>query len=153
MILRPPRTTRTYTPFPYTTLFRSTNRISPPLPGYFQIAAGDGVERVKVYCCLIHEFDSVCSCGRDNVPADNWQRHISVGIAIPVQHHQIAIVRDIFVGCIVNNSADIRSEEHTSELQSLMRISYAVFCLTKKITPNISVTLSPPLTYYKQHHN
>src|SRR3546814_2446653 len=100
-----------------------TNRISPPLPGYVQIAAGDGVERVKVYCCLIHEFDSVCSCGRDNVPADNWQRHISVGIAITVQHHQIAIVRDIFVG---------RSEEHTSELQSLMRTSYAVFCLKKQ---------------------
>src|SRR3546814_9965902 len=106
-------------------------RISPPLPGYFQIAAGDGVERVKVYCCLIHEFDSVCSCGRDNVPADNWQRHISVGIAITVQHHQIAIVRDIFVG---------RSEEHTSELQSLMRISYAVFCLKKKKTKQIQTT-------------
>src|SRR3546814_19473236 len=87
------------------------NRISPPLPGYFQIAAGEGVERVKVYCCLIHEFDSVCSCGRDNVPDDNWQRPISVGIAITVQHHQIAIVRDIFVGCIVTNRANITWKE------------------------------------------
>src|SRR3546814_3893642 len=40
-----------------------------------------------------------------------------------------------FDGAHLTSSSSYRSEEHTSELQSLMRISYAVFCLTKKITP------------------
>src|SRR3546814_4165140 len=47
-----------------------------------------------------------------------------------------------------------RSEEHTSELQSLMRTSYAVFCLKKKNTRNASSTRLPQLTHTKQHlHN
>src|SRR3546814_7199309 len=44
----------------------------------------------------------------------------------------------------------VRSEEHTSELQSLMRISYAVFCLKKKKKTTISI---PKTTYTKQKHN
>src|SRR3546814_12184858 len=69
MIRRPPRSTRTDTLFPYTTLFRS----------------------------------------RSGVHAQ--AQHIDIGVEQP-EH--------------------VRSEEHTSELQSLMRISYAVFCLKKK---------------------
>src|SRR3546814_10094315 len=93
MILRPPRSTRTDTLFPYTTLFRS-----PPL----LVAA----ERVAATVEQgVH--------GRRRVgPGDAfWQfRRYSPGDAI---------------------SRIDRSEEHTSELQSLMRISYAVFCLKK----------------------
>src|SRR3546814_6573094 len=86
MIRRPPRSTRTDTLFPYTTLFRSRQRNREQ-----QIGARD-------------------QCG-----ADEENREHLVGIRG---------VRQKKCGC--------RSEEHTSELQSLMRISYAVFCLKKK---------------------
>src|SRR3546814_6713225 len=78
MIRRPPRSTRTDTLFPYTTLFRSRHRVAVDLLA-LSIPDRDG-RRVAV----AHQVDAV------------------------------------------------RSEEHTSELQSLMRISYAVFCLKKK---------------------
>src|SRR3546814_8421732 len=80
MLRRPPRSTRTYTLFPYTTLFRS-----PPTAKEWRV-----------------------SFRRTNAAAParsvRWQ----------------------------NYTIRFRSEEHTSELQSLMRISYAVFCLKKK---------------------
>src|SRR3546814_1369961 len=78
MIRRPPRSTRTDTLFPYTTLFRS-----------------DGGTAPCQAVCVIH----------------------------------------VATSCIARSS---RSEEHTSELQSLMRISYTVFCLKKKIDQHIS---------------
>src|SRR3546814_13616224 len=96
MIRRPPRSTRTDTLFPYTTLFRSAplrsaNRQRPGV-------AGDGLQHVApVHRCR---------------PAARGRRRIGAFL-LRYQH----------LG---------RSEEHTSELQSLMRISYAVFCLKKK---------------------
>src|SRR3546814_7709403 len=87
MILRPPRSTRTDTLLPYTTLFRSR------LAHQFRLGcAGAGVARA---------------------------RHVCVG----------RCPHDLSLGARLSQS---RSEEHTSELQSLMRISYAVFCLKKK---------------------
>src|SRR3546814_10256980 len=85
MIRRPPRSTRTDTLFPYTTLFRSPRADSPS-------------NRVNL-------------------------RFTDVEIAV-LDHR--AAQRG------VDRAGWIRSEEHTSELQSLMRISYAVFCLKKK---------------------
>src|SRR3546814_2961656 len=104
MIRRPPRSTRTDTLFPYTTLFRShahrlrtgptgTGRTLPPVP-----AAG-------------------------------------AGLPLP--------------------SRPCRSEEHTSELQSLMRISYAVFCLkkkTKQTSDNVYNAVNRNSTYQKHTH-
>src|SRR3546814_9666300 len=91
MIRRPPRSTRTDTLFPYTTLFRSP--------------AFEAASRAKL--------SSVSSTNRASatiVRRDSKHNALTkVEIATPV-----------------------RSEEHTSELQSLMRISYAVFCLKKK---------------------
>src|SRR3546814_9213957 len=87
MIRRPPRSTRTDTLFPYTTLFRSPATI------------GTG-----------YGFTCVMSSG---------------GIDAPV--HNSTDTGRASLGRTV-----LRSEEHTSELQSLMRISYAVFCLKKK---------------------
>src|SRR3546814_6258967 len=98
MIRRPPRSTRTDTLFPYTTLFRST-QIYPyhPFAGH---AGRRGPHRLRRY------RRSVCTADR----------------------------RIRLRGCNRKREADDgRSEEHTSELQSLMRISYAVFCLKKKI--------------------
>src|SRR3546814_11166332 len=90
MIRRPPRSTRTDTLFPYTTLFRSKQSLSTLATTFF------------------------------------------AGLAF-------------FAVSPASMAADSRSEEHTSELQSLMRISYAVFCLkkkkkkkkTKQLRPNI----------------
>src|SRR3546814_4691799 len=96
MIRRPPRSTRTDTLFPYTTLFRS-----PP--------GGTG-----------------CRDRRDSVrPKRRGMGSLSAGPA-----------RAGGTGADAGRSARRRSEEHTSELQSLMRISYAVFCLKKKKTNN-----------------
>src|SRR3546814_3312314 len=91
MIRRPPRSTRTDTLFPYTTLFRSS--------------VGHRVVRIIVEALILP-------------PTVDFRRHVG-GLAA-----KAAQLLDPGVA---------RSEEHTSELQSLMRISYAVFCLQKQI--------------------
>src|SRR3546814_1821273 len=93
MIRRPPRSTRTDTLFPYTTLFRSDREV-----------------RFHTAICLAHsdgrllEAQDTTRVRFRRLREDEIQRYIDAE----------------------------RSEEHTSELQSLMRISYAVFCLKKK---------------------
>src|SRR3546814_9458877 len=94
MIRRPPRSTRTDTLFPYTTLFRSVGQAV----GRDVVAFGQHRLDLQVLVELEQAFVERLGDGRG-------QRGVGV------------------VG---------RSEEHTSELQSLMRISYAVFCLKKK---------------------
>src|SRR3546814_2811916 len=89
MIRRPPRSTRTDTLFPYTTLFRSPAR--PPAPPASPHRAGTGTP-----ASIQRTLD------RSPIPRSDSDRWAA------------------------------RSEEHTSELQSLLRISYAVFCLKKK---------------------
>src|SRR3546814_20042040 len=86
MIRRPPRSTRTDTLFPYTTLFRSVGRARP----------------------------------------------------VHAQHQLVRLPIGEGVHGDGDRQRDQRSEEHTSELQSLMRISYAVFCLKKKNTRSIN---------------
>src|SRR3546814_10854221 len=101
LIRRPPRSTRTDTLFPYTTLFRSRPRqASPP-------------------CRRNRRPVRDRRCGRRPV----WSRPGG-----PRRHSAHA-----------SRDRRSRSEEHTSELQSLMRISYAVFCLKKK-KPNTKHT-------------
>src|SRR3546814_4628990 len=90
MIRRPPRSTRTDTLFPYTTLFRSACK---------------------------------CSSRTGKTARSSILVHIS-------SHHPFVQKSESPIALLVD-LAD-RSEEHTSELQSLMRISYAVFCLKKK---------------------
>src|SRR3546814_3870088 len=94
MIRRPPRSTRTDTLFPYTTLFRSTSRSFSTNIGSFE------------------SLNCRTRCGRR--PCARQMRWTELTL-IPTWRIW-------------------RSEEHTSELQSLMRISYAVFCLKKKKT-------------------
>src|SRR3546814_7633116 len=86
MIRRPPRSTRTDTLFPYTTLFRSR------------------------------------------------RRPVRIGQDVPAAGGEIGAGDEEGGGAsaALNRGGEGRSEEHTSELQSLMRISYAVFCLKKK---------------------
>src|SRR3546814_2167915 len=99
MIRRPPRSTRTDTLFPYTTLFRSDVTCVELQPGF--------AHELRV----IHGF-------ADAIEGDF--------LALDPAHYAP------FDAVIMNPPFDRRSEEHTSELQSLMRISYAVFCLKKK---------------------
>src|SRR3546814_2975969 len=106
-IRRPPRSTRTDTLFPYTTLFRSILRDD-----------RRGVERRRR---AEHRADIV----RVGDLIEDDKRALAVGVDLLLQ--QIAEI-DAFERVYF----DHRSEEHTSELQSLMRISYAVFCLKKK---------------------
>src|SRR3546814_7190867 len=88
----PPRSTRTYTLFPYTTLFRS-----------LRLGSWIGGDRD----------------GNPNVTAG------SLGLAL-------ALASETVLSYYLGEVHALRSEEHTSELQSLMRSSYAVFCLKKK---------------------
>src|SRR3546814_9291966 len=100
MIRRPPRSTRTDTLFPYTTLFRSLGHAE----GTYQIPELReplGVLRRHARQVHVHALFT----------------------PLEVQRHDALELRSDNLG---------RSEEHTSELQSLMRTSYAVFCLKKK---------------------
>src|SRR3546814_4637639 len=94
MIRRPPRSTRTDTLFPYTTLFRSYH--------FLQFRNTRGYQLLQ----------------DDVLPAAISRLLLCLSQHVPAIHYLV----------------DRRSEEHTSELQSLMRISYAVFCLKKKKT-------------------
>src|SRR3546814_1332294 len=105
MIRRPPRSTRTDTLFPYTTLFRSPRRSasSRPHPRAVPVKTGDKL--------MLADVQSSYGLARPFQGVGNFETE-----------HQRNLVREV------------RSEEHTSELQSLMRSSYAVFCLKKKKT-------------------
>src|SRR3546814_4043613 len=106
MIRRPPRSTRTDTLFPYTTLFRSARRL------------GHAVQGI-----VVRQRGQDCVAGSEPI---NRRDHLDIGR---------------------------RSEEHTSELQSLMRISYAVFCLKKKKPNNRNNLCSYITMLHKTLHN
>src|SRR3546814_3683161 len=114
MLRRPPRSTRTDTLFPYTTLFRSPSRPKRD-PTRQAKQQGKGPEQKP------------CS-SRANEPgaAHRLRFSRSTGPLRPQPDPNTIQYSPIYA---MNNG---RSEEHTSELQSLMRISYAVFCLKKK---------------------
>src|SRR3546814_7017622 len=115
MSRRPPRSTRTDTLFPYTTLFRSHRR-GP---------------------CHARHADRGIAPPRAR--ADGPARHRS-------RRDRRAVRRRVRRPALA-----LRSEEHTSELQSLMRISYAVFCLKKKNINNQYADVYQPTTYLIPH--
>src|SRR3546814_14718716 len=120
MIPRPPRSTRTATLFPYTTLFRSTG--SGAEPGNYTAKIADGK-------CEVTEGNSDAATVTSNSPSDVWLKitRRELDGATAFMSGQFTFTGDM--GVLMQMG---RSEEHTSELQSLMRISYAVFCLKKK---------------------
>src|SRR3546814_4338586 len=120
MILRPPKSTRTDTLFPYTTLFRSRDRPGPlGVPAHL-------VERPPAHRSLAVRLGRLRRPGvaREGLRRGAAPRH-------PDRRHRLLPRRHRPPG----EGRVPRSEEHTSELQSLMRISYAVFCLKKNKTP------------------
>src|SRR3546814_6265273 len=104
---RPPRSTRTDTLFPYTTLFRA------------------GV-------CIA---EAMCR-GAESTPTNRRARKGTEIIFVDITRIDCPARR------FGRHQCPERSEEHTSELQSLMRISYAVFCLKTKITHKLNITKS-----------
>src|SRR3546814_3080694 len=100
---RPPTSTRTDTHFPYTTLFRS-------------LSEEQGQIHLPAFACWLSGLDKVGS------PPEGALRN------------KYKVERPFYAQPFRHRHGPIccRSEEHTSELQSLMRISYAVFCLKKK---------------------
>src|SRR3546814_7153653 len=148
MIRRPPRSTRTAPLFPYTTLFRSGEEVIfetgygpsglPHIGTFNEVLRTTMVRRAYEALTggaatrLVAFSDDMDGLRKvpDNVPnGDMLREYLGKPLtAIPdpfgkfesFAHHNNAMLREF------------RSEEHTSELQSLMRISYAVFCLTKK---------------------
>src|SRR3546814_7347021 len=123
MIRRPPRSTRTDTLFPYTTLFRAVdlplgNSVTGPV-------AVDGVLYTATGYSVVRAFDA--ATGRQL-----WEYDPGAPEAAGRKLRQGWGSRGIawWNGKVYTG----RSEEHTSELQSLMRISYAVFCLKQKKT-------------------
>src|SRR3546814_8371233 len=128
MIRLPPRSTRTDTLFPYTTRFRSQC--------HGQVHQEDPVRRgVRVHP------EQLLDALRHHIPVvrpgrpDSWRRHADRGRS--------------------PEARSTRSEEHTSELQSLMRISYAVFCLKKKTHKKnqTTTTTRKPVTVKREQVN
>src|SRR3546814_9446024 len=119
MIRRPPRTTRTYTLFPYTTLFRSAvaARVDPLRAGRAGLLAPSGLAVVVAGLAFV-VLGLVDDLVEDPGGSRGFRGHLRA----------------------------LRSEEHTSELQSLMRISYAVFCLKKKQKQSVT-------THTTQYHS
>src|SRR3546814_7660130 len=137
MIRRPPRSTRYYTLFPYTTLFRSV--LGQLLQRSVDDVLGADHRRPRG---VVGELGQLRYLPHG--------RHLGIGV-VPDEADAVALddrvgaqralavgalrVRDLGVGAFGIELPAVeraRSEEHTSELQSLMRISYAVFCLKKK---------------------
>src|SRR3546814_6298925 len=106
MIPRPPRSTRTDTLFPYTTLFRSTFNIY----------------RVGMKVRQMADVGGLHSLLTSTKP------EVDTNTAAAYEAQKVRTMNNK----LVLEDPTLRSEEHTSELQSLMRISYAVFCLKKK---------------------
>src|SRR3546814_6248679 len=133
MTRRPPRSTRTDTLFPYTTLFRS-------LVGDRPVVRVDPVTRFPARDAQRLEGPHPCRrTGRcrivgELVPGDELiavEGDVLPRSGTPGDREVLGHVRDLDA----HHEAHLeRSEEHTSELQSLMRISYAVFCLKPKQT-------------------
>src|SRR3546814_8822534 len=107
MIRRPPRSTRTDTLFPYTTLFRSIARM---------FAAG----RIT---------DAVDTFRRFNNALSEEERGVLTTVADTLYQYSFPVAKARLRWAADQFPHHRRSEEHTSELQSLLRLSYAVFCL------------------------
>src|SRR3546814_3850424 len=156
MIRRPPRSTRTDTLFPYTTLFRSVFLAGDVKDeGYAQSLVDLAVDE---FGTLDGAFNNAGAVGEmapiPDMAIANWEDVIRVNLtsAFLAAKAQIPALRNRGRGSLVFTSsfvgfsnggmpgmgayaaskAGLSSEEHTSELQSLMRSSYAVFCLQKK---------------------
>src|SRR3546814_8528278 len=115
MIRRPPRSTRTDTLFPYTTLWRVEKMVEGRSAGWLP-------------------GRPVSSDSKHNLPRYQTRRQNDYGNQISINHGACPAMEGEALPCWRSLRCGGRSEDHTSELQSLMRNSYAVFCLKTKTT-------------------
>src|SRR3546814_1423321 len=141
MIRRPPRSTRTDTLFPYTTLFRSANFVYFPLhvPGDMALTmrSPEYLDQLSLIEQILRAVPANCNVAIKEHPAMigacdatrlmEMRRRYPQFKILPPTTNNYEVIRASRLVVSIN-----RSEEHTSELQSLMRNSYAVFCLKKK---------------------
>src|SRR3546814_5593271 len=125
MIRRPPISTRTDTLFPYTTLFRS--------------------QRNGTALTYTHRASRFFASVRPHSPRARLRRSSLLPNPQPPKRRRVKVwvpARSSSppASALNRSTRSARSEEHTSELQSLMRISYAVFCLKKKNTKQYNYT-------------
>src|SRR3546814_7106406 len=130
MIRRPPRSTRTDTLFPYTTLFRSRDQRAADRHQRRQRGEAEGLEHP-------HRVPQRRDCRRGLVDRQYPAREGEFDAVARLGPGEQRVPRRRLLGlpggvAVVAVAEQVRSEEHTSELQSLMRISYAVFCLKQK---------------------
>src|SRR3546814_4503838 len=130
MIRRPPISTRTDTLFPYPTLFRSGGLGKRGDEVGEDVALDGHVVRHRLRSRLRGTADNGIDNGTVLAPRLHDAPRM-VELEAPVGRQPVAhVARGLFqIGVVRAGVDDFRSEEHTSELQSLMRISYAVFCL------------------------
>src|SRR3546814_7303802 len=122
MMRRPPRSTRTDTLFPYTTLFRSQHRHA--AGGQ---ALGEHIGELAEAALDLPAPEALLDIGTHAQPGGDVAGVVAgEDERVPGNQAQSLVLEGLL------QSLGQRSEEHTSELQSLMRISYAVFCLKKK---------------------
>src|SRR3546814_9030403 len=121
MIRRPPRSTRTDTPFPYTTLFRSTWASSPGPASTLSCSN----RRASAWSGASKRCRSMPRPSSASAPEAADEHGLDVLGRRGLQRHLERTVQEHQVG-------DSSSEEHTSDIQTLMRISYDVFFLQKK---------------------
>src|SRR3546814_1845308 len=154
MIRRPPRSKRTDTLFPYTTLFRSAQpELKSPLPIRTALISGRQLENGM--SAFGHEHIQVAMAEIRRIPDVLIEKLLA---ECPSRRQlQLASTpgRDADQGkeCTEQNTPGGRSEEHTSELQSLMRISYAVICLQKNTRMNTSHKIAPRMPRNTQEKN
>src|SRR3546814_4635103 len=136
MIRRPPRSTRTDTLFPYTTLFRSRDRaaqrhprqpfVPPPRSHHHNYPRRRGFARRALPRTALRRSRQSPRLHYAPQRADRCARRGK----LPLRGERTQAEYELYAE--ISERRRERSEEHTSELQSLMRISYAVFCLKKK---------------------
>src|SRR3546814_2402203 len=144
MIRRPPRLTRSDTLFPHTTLFRST-RFRAPVPvkraeqqgrgfGPACPQRGDRYQPQSEDCLFLNVWtpSGVADAKRPVMVYFHGGAYSAGSVTDPINDGAALAARGDVVVVTVNHRLNARSEEHTSELQSLMRNSYAVFCLKKQ---------------------
>src|SRR3546814_9584897 len=127
MLRRPPRSTRTDTLFPYTTLFRSI------IDGQ---ELGHGMQAVADPAARLAEITRLTEAAMRG-EVTSHPAFDALGIVAAETGLPPAYPRELIAGMALDAAgfapaSEDRSEEHTSELQSLMRLSYAVFCLQRK---------------------
>src|SRR3546814_2953647 len=148
MIRRPPRSTRTDTLFPYTTLVRSPELLNKDVgetERQIRLVFQRAREKSEEGWPVIIFFDEMDSMFRTRGTGISSDMESTIVPQLLVEIDGVETLKNVIV-IGASNREDLidpailrpgRSEEHTSELQSLMRISYHVFCLTKKTNVKI----------------